>query len=365
MFSEVVEHTVEKLAREMVHGIFHIGLDAVKRYVLFWCMTNYLQEQQMSERMSIEQYASSTFSLTTEERNKLTKDGVEKADRLWKAYYERKLDHYNSINLEKKVALLLRQKQETQLRLIKKAKNENLEGNAKRFQGLSLFPYQLEEFAVLDGIKEGQAAQEIGRTYKRIVSDKGYLQKMTFKEYREFVALLQDEIDHSQDPYKNIRYYKLEKRLGFEAAKAVLKAIKNCREQNKWPLEIAVRDLTYVLRLPFLSERQQYAEVYPELNWEERNRWGLELLGILTFTETCILAAQQRLTEFNGNVLHPKDWEMFATLYLPETFKNDYKQRKDFQAEDFTLLMADLDKQNTEAFAKIKQLIQKSGTPPV
>jgi hypothetical protein len=358
MFSEVVEHTVEKLAREMVHGIFHIGLDAVKRYVLFWCMANYLQEQQMSERMSIEQYASSTFSLTTEERNKLTKDGVEKADRLWKAYYERKLDHYNSINLEKKVALLLRQKQETQLRLIKKAKNENLEGNAKRFQGLSLFPYQLEEFAVLDGIKEGQAAQEIGRTYKRIVSNKGYLQKMTFKEYREFVALLKDEVDQSQDPYKNVRYYKLEKRLGFEAVKAVLKAIKDCREQNKWPVEIVVRDLTYVLRLPFLSERQQYAEVYPELNWEERNRWGMELLGILTFTEACILAAKQTLDESKGSILQPTDWECFETLYLPESYENDYLQRKDFAAEDFTLLMTVLDEQNTQAFEQFRNHIQ-------
>lgn len=350
MFAEFVEIVVEKMHR----GHFRIGLEPIKRHVLFWCMANYLQEQQKSGKISIVRYASRTFPLA-EEGSKEQK--LEMLDR--NAYYERKLDHYNTMNLEKKVELLLRQKLESKQRMMKQANNENLEGNAQRYQGLSLFPYQLEEFAVLDGIKEGNATGEMRKTYKRMVSEKGYLKKMTFKEYKSIVSFLKDEIAQSQDPHTNIRSYKLEKRLGFQAVKAVLKAIKDCREQEKWPVEIVIRDLTYVLRLPLLAERQQYAAMYPDLTWEDRKTWGMDVLQLYTFTEECTKEAKFVLDQSKGSMLKEGDWELFKTLYLPESFENDYKQRKDFNAADFTLLMADLDQQTTSQLEKIRKKIEE------
>ncbi|MCM3625528.1 class A beta-lactamase-related serine hydrolase [Brevibacillus borstelensis] len=356
MFWDVVEQTVETLAVKMVRGTFHIGLDAVKRYVLFWCMANHLQENQMEQKMSIEKYAASKFSLTSEEKEKLKQETIE---RLSFAFYERKLDHYNTMNAENKMKLLLRQKQETYYRINRKEKEETEKGNVRRFEGLALFPYQLDEFSILDAIKEGEYTQEVGRTYKRIVSDKGYLQKMTFKEYKELVTLLSDEIDQSQALYKNVATYKLEKRLGFEALKAVLKALSECREKNHVPDQIAARDLITILQLPFLSERQRYAKVYPDLDLLEQMKWRIEIKGILMFTQACILATKQKLAESNDSILQPEDWERFQTLYIPKSYENDYKLRKDFRSDDFTLIMTELDKLNMLILEESKKSIEE------
>jgi hypothetical protein len=356
---DIVEQKVESLARIIVKGKFHIGLDAVKRYVLFWCMTNYIQEQEENQEMSIFQYAQSVNPLKLKDNKDLYLDDKVKE---WNKFYERKVDHYNTLNAENKVKLLIRQKQEWHDQM--KQKEEKGKGKERRFEGLSLFPFQRNEFAVLDGIKEMRKPfNELNRTYKRIVSDKGYLSKMTFAQYKDFVSHLKDEINQSQDLLKNIQYYKLEKRLGFEAMKAVLKSLHDCRKTNHVTAEIAVRDLTTVLQLPFLSERQRYAEVYPELSEQGRVRWRLELQGIQAFVQRCILMVRSKLAESKGAILHPKDWEHFQGLYLPETYENDYKLRKDFRAEEFSLLMTELDKQNRQTFERIKTYIEKSEFP--
>jgi uncharacterized small protein (DUF1192 family) len=359
MFRDIVDKEVEQLAAKMVRGQFHIGLEAVKKYVMFWCMANHLQKQQENQKMSILQYAQGKLRLTEKEREKLQPEKIEK---LRANFYERKIDHYHTLNAENKVRHLLLHEQESHDRMIKKAKNQNEKGNARRFEGNTLFPYQIDEFSVLDAIKEGEHEDvKANKTYKRIVSEKGYLGLMTFKEFKEYVEVLTEEIERSDDTYKNIRYYKLEKRLGFEALKSVLKALADCRERDEVPIGIALKDLSLVLHLPFLSERQRYAEVYPELNVEEQMKWRLEIQGLLTFVKTCLVTVQYIIHESKTkeDIFDEQDWEQFKTIYLPDTFRNDYKQRKDFSSEDFTLFMKELDKQNTQVMQQIKAKLQK------
>lgn len=218
MFSKIVEEEVEQLATDLVQGQFYIGLEAVKKFVMFIIMTDYIQKKQKDQGMSIWKYAQNQLKLP-EETNEMP---PEKVDALIFNNYERILYLYNTITKEKRIEHLLRQKQEEQRREMKKEKNKQTQGNSERFQGLDLFPYQINEFSILYAIKEGKYDDvNASLTQKRIISEKGYLRKINFKSFKEYIKILESQIDESNDQYKNIQYYKLEKRLGFELIKAI------------------------------------------------------------------------------------------------------------------------------------------------
>ncbi|WDL99190.1 hypothetical protein [Alicyclobacillus sp. ALC3] len=347
MISQVVDVVVDELADSLVGDEFHIGLEAVKRFALFWLVVEREQARQDSDKISIYEYAKQARP-----KNKLA-DEFEEAD--WVRYYERTLDHFNSLNLEQKVRLRLRQQQEAAYRAAKSAQDKELKGNTGRYQGNSLFPYQKDEFSILDGIKDGGFDKAIETTYKRLVSEKGYLRKMNFKEYRAFVDVLADGIERSSEAHKNISYYKLEKRLGFQAMKSVLKALHESNEFGNGTQEAACSDLMLVLKLPLLSERQQYAEIYPGLSESEKVRWRIEVDGLLRFTGYCCQALAGLLSGgdegHNRIALDEADWDAFSRLYTPNTFSNDYLLKRDFYASDFDTFMQALDKHNMLEFS--------------
>ncbi|PJW13128.1 MULTISPECIES: hypothetical protein [unclassified Geobacillus] len=148
MFYKIVEEEVEKLATDLVQGHFYIGLEAVKKFVMFIIMTDYIQKKQKDQGMSIWQYAQSQLKLP-EETNEMP---PEKVDALIFNNYERIWYLSNTITKEKRIEHLLRQKQEEQRRKIKKEKNEEIRGNPDRYRGVKIYPYQMKEFSILYAI---------------------------------------------------------------------------------------------------------------------------------------------------------------------------------------------------------------------
>lgn len=117
-----------------------------------------------------------------------------------------------------------------------------------------------------------------------------------------------------------------------------------------------------LLYLPFISERQKYALIYPELNEREKRKWRVEVEGILRFTKYCVSEVVQKVKGKEEAIFQENDWEQFKNIYTPESFRNNYKQRKDFSSSDFTALMRELDEYNALMLEKIKKFIE-SNTP--
>jgi len=342
MLYELIDEIVEELARYIVSGRFHIGLDAVKEYLLFYVMADRIQKGKQEGKISIWKYYEQHTSFPEELKNL----PPEKIEKFKYNRYERLLYLFNTLNAENRMKHRLRQKQEAEYRKKKKENNQKTTGNPNRFKGVDIFPYQIGEFSALDEIKEGKGVnKKASTTLKRIISEKGYLKRIRFKDFKEFIEYLKTKIDQSGDEYKNVQYYKLEKRLGFELIKAAAVALKQCRE-NGYPLPIAARDLIEVFHLPFISDRQKYVLVYPYLDEEKRMIWRGEVEGIMRFLGYSAVLVLQEI-EGKEDVYDESDWERFRNIYAPSSFKNDYKLRKDFTLDDFRILMETLDEYNT------------------
>lgn len=357
MLDDFISRNIDKLCSVFVAGEFHIGIAPIKEYVKFYIISQYIQKEFANETISVLKYAEENF-IDTDDIDENDDDGPEKLERKRWNFYERKLDHYNTLNFEKKNDLKKRIREEKLAKTLH-GKEKNRKGNIIRYQGNEIHRFQLSEFRMLDDIKEGKdAGFNSNKTYKRIISDKGYINKINFRELQDFIDVLSQEIDKSGDEYKNIRYYKLEKRLNFELIKSVLKALHNCKEKQETDNAI-LDDLVILFKLPLIKERQIYANIYPELNYSERMRWRIEIDGVFRFIQYAITVCESLLKNKNIDEIIKPELEGFKNIYMDFSYRNDYKIRKDFTAENFLSLMKKFDDINVKTYNLINNELDK------
>lgn len=322
MFYTIVAGKVEEIFSRYFTGEFHVGLDPIKEYVYFYCVVFSLQSIDNKYNLS-------------EFQNMLVKENTHLDIGFYDfiADYNKVAHHY--INLNHK----------TQKDYYERQRLEKQKGKMERFKGKDLYRFQEDEFLDLMKIKHDNKGK-LNRTYKRIVSEKGYLSRMTFTDLHKYNDHLYNQID-SGDPYSNIRYYKLEKMLNFELIKSILASLSVCRRSSTFDEENVLNDLLMVAELPLIADRQKYVELYPELNWAEIQIWKEEVQNsIILHIKWSIVAVLKWVQESDYSILDNVDWNKFSTIYAPPTYKSNYLLRKDFSADDFHLLMKHLDNRN-------------------
>ena len=330
MLKEMVDKAVERYNREFVSGEFYIGLDSIKQFAYFYVIALYNHRHVKTDVKSVRQFLKDPhFDKIREEEEKNDIAGCCEG-----RLYERKLDHYNTLNREKMLEASIRRKEGYS------------DDRGARFGGIKIYESQFEEFKILDDVKEYKILERYNLTYKRLNSENEYLHKITFSELREFVKLLKTEIDESEEEYKNTRYYKLEKRLGFELIKSQLKCISICREMGL-DADRTVNDMIPLFLLPMISDRQKYAELYPTLDSKERDEWRMEIEGIIRFVHYVAIHCSEVLVNKElEHILTEGELESFKAIYTKGTFENEFKMRKDFSAKDFKDLMKGAERWN-------------------
>ena len=360
MFWNYIQNVVNvvKEANPNINGEFYIGMEPIVDFVFFYCITNERQEKQKKNYKNILEYSKENFILDEKERKNLTE---EMQDALFKSAYEKKLYYFNTLNSKSMLNKIKRTELEKKIRAIKQQKGQNLDGNAQRFKGLEIFSFQEDELTTLVSIKQGDYDdKKANMTYKRLVSEKGYLHHLKFKEYTNFVDILRKEIKEMPMGNKNVQLYKLEKTLNYELLKCTAVALNQSKQTSTFDEESVIRDLLLVFGLPFLEARQQYTMIYPQLNKADRDNWRREVQGLTCFTMDCITVLVKTLQGVYEPMLTKEDLKRLNNLYLSESFKNDYIQRKDFNAEDFKSILNVLDSMNSIAFEEEIQKIKKT-----
>jgi len=323
MFYKIVDEKVKELYEAIVTGDLLVSVTSIKEFVYFLIVAEELQSKDQNE------YSLYSFYNMLETSDELLND--EKLS-LFLEDYDRVAHHYTNLNYR------------NQLEAKKRAKVEQGEGRETRFEGKKLYDFQKDEFLELMGIK-GDSSHEFHKTYKRIVSEKGYLSRITFTGYKNFYDYLFDLIN-KDDPYSNIRYYKLEKRMNYEIVKTILVGMKENRQSKlKLPDDVVMADLLMVTKIPLISERHRLIEIYSKLDLlEDVLKWRFIVsTSINKFINYAIQHVKFHLEKEEYNVLDNLDENRFQKIYLPSSFYKDYKMRRDFNASDFKKLMKFMD----------------------
>lgn len=323
MFYSLVDESVEELYSKIVTGDLLVSLDSLKEFVYFIIIADGIQSTNRKE------YSLFSFNNMLSGSEKLQED--EDLHEFLEEY-DRVAHHYKNLNYKNQLEAKIR------------AKTEEKDGKSSRFEGKRLYDFHVDEFLELMKIKS-DSSHEFHKTYKRIVSEKGYLSRITYTEYKSFYEYLFDLIDED-DPPSNIKYYKLEKRMGLEIQKAILTAMKKKRESkiiiNDDEL---MRDLLMVTKIPLIGERHRLVEIYSGLDhFEDILKWrNIVGISINRFINYAIQHVQHHIKSEKYNVLESLERSKFQSIYLPSSFYQDYKLRRDFSASDFKKLMKYMD----------------------
>jgi|SRR5699024_9738197 len=338
MFYSIVSEKIDELYEAIVTGDLLVSLDSIKEFVYFIIVAEELQSKGQEE------YSLSSFTKMLWESESL-EDDLELYDFMQE--YDRVTHHYTNLNFKKQVEAKIR------------AKFEEEKGKQLRFKGNKLYGFQKDEFFELMKIKS-DSNHEFHKTYKRIVSEKGYSSRVTYTEFKKFHDYLFNLIDKN-DPISNIRYYKLEKRTSFEIIKTILVAMKKNKDSRlTLKDEIIMADLLKVANIPLLTERYRLIEVYSDLDdFEDIVKWRyLVFTGINRFINYAIQYVKAYVDKEQYSVLEKYHPEKFQSIYTPDSFHQDYKMRKDFSASDFKKLMKYID-EKTKWFFNLEIEISK------
>lgn len=354
MFYDEVEKIIDYVFDQATILPFTIGMNPVKEFVKFHIIAEYLQEEVFDQSQSIKTYVENEIEKDKTSYKVKSADVEEKLR--WQKY-ERTIDIYHTLNEKKQLEYIKKLEEEKKYRE-NKDDDEKLKtvGNPARYNGYKLYEYQLNEFKILKAIKNGDYdTAKANLTYKRLMSKRKIRYKISFKNYSDYVDILRTEIDErSNDPYKNIAYYKLEKRMNHELNKSVAAAINQCA-RNGERQEVVANDLFRLYVLPLIKDRQTYAEMYPKLDAQERIQWRKDIFSLEYFIKYLVSLFKEFRKDTNlKEILTDDDMEKFKLIFAKGTFENSYIQRRDFSADDFRAIMSVSDEMNEKAWNNIK-----------
>lgn len=356
MLDEIINDCVEIIYEDRIPYNFFIGFEPIKEFCKFFIIAKNLQDERLNESQTILKYVKKAIE---ENKEDFESDIPESELALEREEYDSTLYRYNTLNAEKMLDFEKRKKMEKEYRESLKQSNQDAPtmGNPNRFEGNRLYDFQLNEFKTLTEIKKGvfDVNANVNLTYNRILGKKGYMKKIQFAEFAHFVNILEIEIDDDYlNPFKNIRYYKLEKRLNFELIKSMCNAINICR-RKKESVDRAVAELFPLFQLPLVQARQEYADKYAELDLKGREAWKFEVALLFKFINAAVnLSLEAIKTEDEENIITDDDLESFKSIYGLDTFENTYEFGIDYNKKDFKLLMSKMDEMNANAWNNLE-----------
>lgn len=344
----VVRETTERLFKQIVSGKFRIGYEPVIEFVKFAIILEYLQTEVHGQSQSLLEIFKEIYGNAAE-------NSVDEEDE-YRTKYDKFVYSYHKLNREKEDDYNTIQKEEEDIRKKRveikgdttRQEPSSLNGNIMRFKGNRISKYQKGEFRILAHLKSTDEDNgNLRKTYKRLLSKTGTFSKITFTDYKQFVEKLSEDIKVNRlYLFKNVQYYKLEKRLGFELMKAVLRSVRICQDNGENPEEV-LSSLSYLNNLPLINDRQKYADVFPSLNKIERERWRIEVEGLQRFIGYVYTDSKERIQELpKEEIFTEKMIAEFQSIYADQLFKNDYKLRKDFNSNHFKITLEFFDQIN-------------------
>lgn len=237
-----VYNSVSKLFR----GKFYIGEKGLKEYMQFYLLTYLHMKIYDNENgaVSLEKYYNQYFSEDSEE-NKIYKEDKEKRI---------------SLNINTKRTLERRWKEFNKDNIIYNNQHDFGANDINNRKGHEISKEQINEMEFLLKNYDNSAIKKI-RNNKFC--------KLTFKELTEYNMLAKEEIESSEDLYKNIRYYKFERRTHYELFKKII----NLMNKNNYSIDdnedIVTKYIISLMRVQDIKNVYKYAELFFKLSPDE------------------------------------------------------------------------------------------------
>lgn len=309
-------------------------------------------------------------------------------------FYEKLTTDFSNATIDKEVLKLAG---------IKISKRKNYEGKKIKIHSIKeMKALNIMWRAKLDNIEK---AKEAEKAYKKIRNNKTDI--MTDKNYNELYTLLNNDIENMKEEFKNIYYYKLEKRQEYELRKVIFKNI-NKLATNEEKIKYIIYSIYYLTPNPVLTIRESLAnKLYNAIDKTSNysikqfksesviimdlikksikkilDTIGSDLANIESIesgieyyennevnNKKLVLAIKERLKKLGEDITYlglfeESDIEEFKKIYnengTRRDFKNNYKIKKDYTSEDVKLYSRIIHALNKYQKEKIVDNLKKS-----
>ncbi|HBG4973248.1 TPA: hypothetical protein KQF34_003064 [Clostridioides difficile] len=312
--SDLVRDVFSNTKSQILQGEFHISEESIIRFLEFYTISKYINENEYSGGVSLRQI----------HKNKLVLNNK-------KYTYDKLQDFYTKLNQREKYRL--------------KAENKLLDGmdtdneykmksyrikNTSKVKSCNLFQLDMLFNLHNSNYKEKE-------TYNRI--RRNNLHKINYKNFKDLVSYFDKQIEVSKLEYKNIQYYLIEQTM----MKELITTMSHCYSKLKnssTSINEMERIFLAVSKIPIIDERHIYIELFSEeLSYRDKAVLEMELDSLYIFISYCICEIQNEieyLKRYRININYDK--VKFKEMYI-DVYRSKYKLKKDFEVSDFKVIM--------------------------
>lgn len=317
-----IEDVVKKVFLDMklkiLTGEFHISEDSIIRFLEFYSIAKYIQENKSNEGVSLRQI----------HKNKLiVKD---------KDYtYDKLQDFYSKINKREQYRI----KAENEL-LKEMDQNTSYKAKSYRIKNTSkVKEYNLFQLDMLFDLHNSNSS--IKKTCNRL--RRNNLKNINYKNLSDLINYFEVRIDKCKTCFKNMELYSIEKTIG----KELITTMSYCynKVKSKYDEKDIAEIFLLVSMIPVIDERHKYLETYAEgISDLEIEILKIELEGLFRFVSYCVEFIKEELEYYKkSNVQIIYDDKKFKKIYI-NSYKSKYKLKKNFTSDDFSSVMYILEK---------------------
>lgn len=236
----------------------------------------------------------------------------------------------------------------------------------KRSEGIEFLPSQLHELKTFAELKLGLIGDEsMLLTYKRFITEKGKVKKISFEDLKNLTKFLRDRIESdSEVQHKNIYYYKLEHNMGFETLKTIMNAIEhNMNDCSLTEKKEAINDLLSVLQIPMLNFRKSYIHSYFKDDSPNKSRWknGIPLITLSILINIELKKMTNVMVDTRPDSKDMKKYkkiynvDSLDTKYEMKTKFAEYREKNNFSQKTYKLVMEQVQELKNYNFKQIEK----------
>ncbi|TAN67427.1 hypothetical protein WS9_008475 [Paraclostridium sordellii 8483] len=330
----IIEHKIFMNNLLYVTGEFHVTLEPIYKYINFYITAKHIEINYMNQCKNLKQISN----------EKVKEYDIEERDEV--PFYEQIQHFYSVINEERKIASN-NEKEEFNNSDRQEKKNKLKD----RYKGINISNKNKVEF---DSLHKMYAYKKIDErnlklknantTYKRVREHN--IHNINFKNYSSYIELLKEDIEASKLDFKNIQYYKLEKRLAYELIKDICAIYKKVKDEDKKDF------LAYSIlvgNLPLIDVRSKYLDLYLEYSDKEsRDILKREVKSLIIFIVQTIkdVSYEKAVLEKSGKKV-TFNLEEFKKWYIDD-YKSNKEFKIDFSAKEFKEVMQGLNEIDEE-----------------
>lgn len=211
------------------------------------------------------------------------------------------------------------------------------------YKGKKIFKHSLREMKDLNKMwrRESDDVLEAEKAHRKIRNNT--IDKMTNKNFQKLSEYFENEIDNSDEKFKNIYYYKLEKKLGYELKKCIFKNINNLKNRQD-KIEYCLTAIKYILPISVLTIRENLTIKLLDV-YNIKCDYKLEDFELEMCMLNIVIRHQiKRISKYINFVLREvpiftdDEVEEFKNIYNKHNgkkeFSNNYKINKDYNKDD-------------------------------